>query len=116
MSLLLASSLASSLTAALSQGASRCPPHLKSRWAARGVLALGLASSAHAGASVAMSASAPADQASPDAMGAYQRLKAALREVSSLSEVNGILSYDEQCFMPAGAAEARAEQKAALAK
>ena len=46
----------------------------------------------------------------------YQRLKKLLREVSALSEVEGILSYDEQVFMPAGAAESRAAQKAALAK
>jgi len=43
-------------------------------------------------------------------------LKKLLREVSSLSEVEGILSYDEQVFMPPGAAAARSAQKAALAK
>lgn len=36
--------------------------------------------------------------------------------MNALSEVNGILSYDEQCFMPSGAAGSRASQKAALAK
>ena len=47
---------------------------------------------------------------------AYDKLKLLLREASALSEVEGILSYDEMCFMPSGAAGARADQKAALAK
>ncbi|KAJ1461188.1 M32, carboxypeptidase Taq metallopeptidase peptidase [Pelagophyceae sp. CCMP2097] len=37
------------------------------------------------------------------------------REVSTLSEIEGILSYDEQVFMPPGAAQSRAAQRAALA-
>lgn len=39
-----------------------------------------------------------------------------LRQVNALAEVEGVLSYDEQCFMPPGAAPARATQKATLAK
>merc|ERR1740130_2215342 len=39
-----------------------------------------------------------------------------LQEVSALSEIQGILGYDEQVFMPAGAAASRAAQKGALAK
>ena len=46
----------------------------------------------------------------------YQTLKKLLRDVNALAEVDGILGYDEQCFMPSGAASARAAQKAALAK
>ena len=46
----------------------------------------------------------------------YAQLKKLLKEVSALSEVEGVLSYDEQVFMPAGAAESRSAQKAALAK
>jgi len=46
----------------------------------------------------------------------YDNLKALLREVNSLSEVSGILGYDEQVFMPPGAAASRSAQKAALAK
>eukprot|EP00966_Prymnesium_polylepis_P120252 2778828-Prymnesium_polylepis.2 len=46
----------------------------------------------------------------------YDKLKNLLRDINALSEVNGILSYDEQCFMPPGAAASRAAQKAALAK
>ena len=46
----------------------------------------------------------------------YDDLKKALREVSALGEIEGILSYDEQVFMPPGAAESRSTQKAALAK
>merc|ERR1719460_270026 len=47
---------------------------------------------------------------------AYDKLKELLREANSLQEIDGILGYDEQVFMPAGAAKARAEQKATLAK
>jgi Zn-dependent M32 family carboxypeptidase len=47
---------------------------------------------------------------------AYSNLKGLLRQVSALAEIEGILGYDEQCFMPPGAAAARAAQKAALAK
>ena len=50
------------------------------------------------------------------AMQSYSKLKALLREVSALSEVEGVLSYDEQVFMPTGAAASRTAQKAALAK
>jgi carboxypeptidase Taq len=46
----------------------------------------------------------------------YGKLKKLLREVSALSEVEGVLSYDEQVFMPPGAAASRSTQKAALAK
>ena len=46
----------------------------------------------------------------------YDKLKVLLREANALQEIDGILGYDEQCFMPAGAAAARADQKAALAK
>merc|ERR1719440_2694541 len=46
----------------------------------------------------------------------YAQLKKLLQEVNALSEVEGVLSYDEQVFMPAGAAESRSAQKAALAK
>lgn len=53
---------------------------------------------------------------SPAAALAYNNLKGLLRQVSALAEVEGILGYDEQCFMPPGAGAARAAQKAALAK
>ena len=46
----------------------------------------------------------------------YKMLKGLLQEVSALSEIQGILGYDEQVFMPAGAAASRAAQKGALAK
>ena len=46
----------------------------------------------------------------------YDKLKSLLREVSALSEIQGILGYDEQVFMPPGAAASRALQKGALAK
>jgi len=46
----------------------------------------------------------------------YEKLKGLLREVSALSEIQGILGYDEQVFMPPGAAASRAAQKGALAK
>ena len=46
----------------------------------------------------------------------YDKLKSLLQEVSALSEIQGILGYDEQVFMPPGAAMARASQKGALAK
>ena len=46
----------------------------------------------------------------------YEKLKSLLREVSALSEIQGILGYDEQVFMPPGAAASRASQKGALAK
>lgn len=46
----------------------------------------------------------------------YEKLKALLREVDALSEIQGILGYDEQVFMPPGAAASRAKQKGALAK
>ena len=46
----------------------------------------------------------------------YDRLKKLLRQVSALAEVEGILTYDEQVFMPPGAAKSRSDQKAALAK
>ena len=46
----------------------------------------------------------------------YAKLKSLLREVSALSEIQGILGYDEQVFMPPGAAASRAAQKGALAK
>ena len=52
----------------------------------------------------------------PAATASYDHLKKLLRDVNALSEVEGILSYDEQCFMPPGAAASRATQKAALAK
>mmetsp|Transcript_36641 Transcript_36641/g.91240 ORF Transcript_36641/g.91240 Transcript_36641/m.91240 type:complete len:404 (+) Transcript_36641:10-1221(+) len=64
---------------------------------------------------VAMSVSVSATSSSAS-LTAYNNLKALLREANALSEVEGILSYDEQCFMPPGAAAARAQQKAALAK
>lgn len=54
--------------------------------------------------------------AGPDLQTAYGALKSQLRDVAALSEVEGILGYDEQCFLPPGAAPARAAQKAALAK
>ena len=50
------------------------------------------------------------------AMQSYKTLKGLLQEVSALSEIQGILGYDEQVFMPAGAAASRAAQKGALAK
>ena len=46
----------------------------------------------------------------------YETLKGLLREVSALGEIQGILGYDEQVFMPPGAAASRAAQKGALAK
>lgn len=46
----------------------------------------------------------------------YTDLKKLLREVNALYEVDEILHYDQQCFMPAGGAASRAYQKAALAK
>ena len=46
----------------------------------------------------------------------YNKLKDLLREANSLQEIDGILGYDEQVFMPKGAAASRAEQKATLAK
>mmetsp|Transcript_13911 Transcript_13911/g.23064 ORF Transcript_13911/g.23064 Transcript_13911/m.23064 type:complete len:554 (+) Transcript_13911:121-1782(+) len=51
-----------------------------------------------------------------DATQSYSQLKSLLREVSALSEIQGILGYDEQVFMPKGAAASRAAQKGALAK
>ena len=46
----------------------------------------------------------------------YDKLKGLLREVSALGEIQGILGYDEQVFMPPGAAQSRAAQKGTLAK
>lgn len=46
----------------------------------------------------------------------YDKLKSLLREVSALGEIQGILGYDEQVFMPPGAAQSRATQKGTLAK
>lgn len=46
---------------------------------------------------------------------AYAALTGALREVSRLEEIEGLLSYDEQVFMSPGSAAARAAQKEALA-
>ena len=46
----------------------------------------------------------------PAATASYDHLKKLLRDVNALSEVEGILSYDEQCFMPPGAAASRATQ------
>ena len=63
-----------------------------------------------------MSAVPSAATGAADVAVAYSRLKGLLRDAAALSEVEGILSYDEQCFMPTGAGEARAAQKAALAK
>ena len=40
----------------------------------------------------------------------YDTLKKLLRELSTLGEISGVLHYDSQCFMPSGAADARAEQ------
>jgi len=54
--------------------------------------------------------------AATPAAASYDQLKSLLREVSALSEIQGILGYDEQVFMPPGAAAARATQKGALAK
>uniref|UniRef100_A0A7S0JK37 Carboxypeptidase Taq n=1 Tax=Calcidiscus leptoporus TaxID=127549 RepID=A0A7S0JK37_9EUKA len=51
-----------------------------------------------------------------DSESSYSKLKSLLREVSALSEVQSILGYDEQVFMPDGAAASRAAQKGALAK
>mmetsp|Transcript_67069 Transcript_67069/g.111515 ORF Transcript_67069/g.111515 Transcript_67069/m.111515 type:complete len:544 (+) Transcript_67069:68-1699(+) len=51
-----------------------------------------------------------------DSSASYAHLKKLLLEVSTLSEVQGILGYDEQVFMPSGAAAARAAQKATMAK
>jgi len=51
-----------------------------------------------------------------DSAASYKTLKSLLREVSALSEIQGILGYDEQVFMPAGAAASRAMQKGTLAK
>lgn len=59
---------------------------------------------------------APAAATGTTAIAKYETLKKLLRDVNALAEVDGILGYDEQCFMPAGAAGARATQKAALAK
>ena len=70
----------------------------------RVIATMGMASSAGAAASPAV------------ALSSYERLKGLLRDVNALSEIDGILGYDEQCFMPAGAASSRAAQKAALAK
>ena len=50
------------------------------------------------------------------AVQSYKVLKGLLQEVNALSEIQGILGYDEQVFMPAGAAASRAAQKGALAK
>jgi carboxypeptidase Taq len=51
----------------------------------------------------------------PPLLESYDALKSVVREVTALGEVEGLLSYDEQCFMPPGAAAARAAQKGALA-
>jgi len=64
----------------------------------------------------ASSTSMQASAMSQAAVLAYNNLKGLLRQVSALAEVEGILGYDEQCFMPPGAGAARAAQKAALAK
>eukprot|EP00633_Aureoumbra_lagunensis_P000518 CAMPEP_0197294046 /NCGR_PEP_ID=MMETSP0890-20130614/30847_1 /TAXON_ID=44058 ORGANISM="Aureoumbra lagunensis, Strain CCMP1510" /NCGR_SAMPLE_ID=MMETSP0890 /ASSEMBLY_ACC=CAM_ASM_000533 /LENGTH=517 /DNA_ID=CAMNT_0042769181 /DNA_START=163 /DNA_END=1716 /DNA_ORIENTATION=+ len=47
--------------------------------------------------------------------GAYAALTKVLKEVAILGEVDSILGYDEQVFMPKGAAASRAEQKAVIA-
>lgn len=46
---------------------------------------------------------------------AYSSLTAEVRKARVLGEVGGILSYDEQVFMPPGGAAGRARQKAVLA-
>ena len=59
--------------------------------------------------SVTMSGAATATQS-------YDKLKSLLREVNALGEIQGILGYDEQVFMPPGAGASRAAQKGTLAK
>ncbi len=71
-------------------------------------------SRSYAAAAPTMSA-APSSSTQPP-HDAYDNLKALLRQVSALSEIQGILGYDEQVFMPPGAAASRANQKGALAK
>lgn len=44
----------------------------------------------------------------------YERLSEMLREINNVSSVLGLLSWDEQVMMPAGSAELRGSQKAAL--
>ena len=45
------------------------------------------------------------------AVASYETLKGLLREVSTLAEVSGILGYDEQVFMPPGAAASRSAHR-----
>lgn len=45
----------------------------------------------------------------------YEKLANLCREISSLGEISGILSWDEQVMMPDGSAASRGKQKAALA-
>ncbi|KAJ8599155.1 hypothetical protein CTAYLR_008304 [Chrysophaeum taylorii] len=50
-----------------------------------------------------------------EAQAAYEALKREVTRVSTLSEIESILSYDEQVFMPPGGAPGRAKQRAVLA-
>lgn len=46
---------------------------------------------------------------------AYSELMEQVKKAATLSEIEGILSYDEQVFMPPGAAASRSRQKSVLA-
>lgn len=51
---------------------------------------------------------------STDIPASFQTLSKLCRDISSLSEIMGLLSWDEQVLMPSGAVDARGNQKAAL--
>lgn len=57
----------------------------------------------------------PTTAAAMPAPAAYEQMTTLLREVSELHAALGILGWDEQTMLPAGAAAARGRQKAALA-
>lgn len=46
---------------------------------------------------------------------AYESLTALCKDISNLSAISGILSWDEQVMMPSGSASSRGQQKATLA-
>ena len=48
-------------------------------------------------------------------MTAYQDLASHLRECATLQSVGNVLGWDQETYMPLGAAAARAEQSAAMA-
>ena len=53
---------------------------------------------------------------SGDAQVSYEALTSRLKKLSSLNDIEGIITWDELVMMPEGASEARGAQKAALAE